>query len=532
MDKKEQKIYCSLDIETSGFDPEVAEVLEVGFAFFVIEAREGNAKESTSEANINAKGTSRIKIVEEYTQVFKPTREVPQNILALTGITLKELEQAPSFSKHRDYIQSKLKNSTIVGHNVAFDIKFLQSLGLEFKGEVIDTLDIIQFILPTHHSYNLENLMHTFKVEHKDAHRALADSKAAISLLEKMLGVYQNFPERLKNDIQSLLKKQYFPWAELLEAKIHPQALEQAKEVGVVKESHYPDFKLKDKVIYNFPLGKSCVEDLSALLNAQQSKVLLVLPRLSQAVSLWKAGLAQALFPPELQFNEKKFERALEKKNLTLDQVKFLLKVLVWRATNWQRDSILDLNLSFFGGQFKELNAGGKLQEFARPKIVATDFSTFALLSNLGLYKNRFLVVMGLNEFEQAASNGLGNKVSWGFINFHLKSFYNPETGLGDQKFLQPVTELLKATDLFFGLAHALLQQDGQNFQYYKVTSDALYSEEFVRLQQAAVNYAAKIEQLNKEIESREFEDSRQNLLAFFEQQDNRVRRSEEHTSE
>ena len=33
---EKEKIYCSLDIETSGFDPLVAEVLEVGFVMFII----------------------------------------------------------------------------------------------------------------------------------------------------------------------------------------------------------------------------------------------------------------------------------------------------------------------------------------------------------------------------------------------------------------------------------------------------------------------------------------------------------------
>jgi DNA polymerase III epsilon subunit-like protein len=34
MSRKKDNIYCSLDIETSGFDPLSNEILEVGFAFF------------------------------------------------------------------------------------------------------------------------------------------------------------------------------------------------------------------------------------------------------------------------------------------------------------------------------------------------------------------------------------------------------------------------------------------------------------------------------------------------------------------
>ena len=91
-------------------------------------------------------------------------------------------------------------NAIIVGHNIVFDIRFLEKNGIKFSGQTIDTLDLVQIFLPTHHSYNLENLMHTFGISHKEAHRALADSKAAISLLEKLLAVFSSFPEELKKE--------------------------------------------------------------------------------------------------------------------------------------------------------------------------------------------------------------------------------------------------------------------------------------------------------------------------------------------
>src|SRR6266404_6297563 len=171
----EHKIYCSLDIETSGFDPSNNEILEVGFAFFVLT-------------------NTGIKITDEFTQVFKPSKPVSPQIFGLTGISQKELENAPRFEEFREILQNKLGEAVIVGHNVIFDIKFLEAFGLKFSGQIIDTLDLVQWLLPTHHSYNLENLMHTFGISHKEAHRALADSKAALGLLEKLLQVYSGFP--------------------------------------------------------------------------------------------------------------------------------------------------------------------------------------------------------------------------------------------------------------------------------------------------------------------------------------------------
>ena len=131
----DNQIYCSLDIETTGFDPLKEEILEVGFVFFKL-------------------GKKKIELLEEWTQVFKPGKAVTPQILALTGITEKEIERAPKFSEHRDFIQKKLGDAIIVGHNITFDTKFLEGFGIKFSGPTIDTLDLAQWLLPTHHSYN------------------------------------------------------------------------------------------------------------------------------------------------------------------------------------------------------------------------------------------------------------------------------------------------------------------------------------------------------------------------------------------
>lgn len=515
--------YCSLDIETSGFDPKISDLLEVGFVFFIVEAKEGIAK--GGRAKTGAKGTaSGFKIIEEYTQVFKPTREVPANILGLTGILKEELEEAPAFEEHRAKIQEKLRNATIVGHNVAFDLNFLKALGLEFNGPVIDTLEIVQFILPTHHSYNLENLMHVFQVGHKDAHRALADSKAAVKLLEKMLRVYNGFPEELKFQVQKLLTAHNLPWKELLFTAMEGLTLPPKNKTRPLFKPDYKNIEIKDGVIYNFPLGENCVEDLALLLKSQPQKALLVVPKTQQASNLWKSGLAQAIFPPELHFNEKKFQKLLESKNITAEEAKFLIKILVWQRTNWQTDSIIDLNLSFTGGQFRNLITGGKLKEKLRHHLATCDLPTFFMLSQRGMHKDRAVVIAGLNEFEAAVSAGISSKVAWGFVNYHLKSYYNEEIGTGDGKFKEPITKLLDASDLFFGLVSALLQTDPPTFQYYKITPEVASSADFVKIKAAADNFIEKIKDYNSVIKSEDLEQTARNLSDFFVQDVNYVK--------
>src|SRR3989344_8318620 len=166
--KIKQTIYCSLDIETSEFDPSVGEILEIGMVFFHLRK-------------------DRVEIVKEYDAVFKPAKQVAPRILALTGITEEELVNARPFAEYSKEIQELVKDCVIVGHNIDFDTKFLEAFGIKFSGRKIDTINLAQIFLPTFPSYNLEGLMNFLEVEHKNAHRALADAKASLIVMEKLL---------------------------------------------------------------------------------------------------------------------------------------------------------------------------------------------------------------------------------------------------------------------------------------------------------------------------------------------------------
>jgi len=501
---KQQKIYCSLDIETSGFDPLKNEILEVGFVFFEL-------------------GEKGFKVTKEWTSVFKPLKQVPANILGLTGITLDELDKAPDFTEHKEFLQGSLGSAVIVGHNVNFDIKFLESFGITFSGEVLDTLDLVQFLMPTHHSYNLENLMHTFGIEHKDAHRALADSKAALLVLEKMIRLFWGFPEILQHKMTDFMELHAAPYKDLFLVKLQPDAVVSKKNEP--KKDSVEKIMFESNRVYNLPLGNGLVSSTALRLQKPQEKVLLVVPKIQQVMALWKQGLlGQALFSPEVQFNETKFTALVNKKELMPDQVKFALKILVWKYTNWQTNTILDLNLSFFGGQFRTLVTGGKFPARLTPGLVCCDQQTFLSLSKLGLYNSRFVVIIGLSEFEQQASSNISTKVSWGYITYLLKSVYNPELPAGEEKFKETVEQGLLAGDLFFGLVNALLQSDPPGYLYYKINSETEYSTEYQKIKQAAASFCEKLVQLNKVLKIDDILRYSENLNGFFDNKPNCVK--------
>lgn len=500
-------LYCSLDIETTGFDPLKDEVLEVGFVFF----------------EVNKKG---IVLNEEYTQVFKPSREVPAKILGLTGISQKELDEASKFSEHREVIQTKLKDSVIVGHNIIFDIKFLESLGIKFSGLTIDTLDLVQWLLPTHHSYNLENLMHFFGISHKDAHRALADAKASLQVLEKLLGIYSGLSTNLKINIERLIQGKNFVWESFLAFKFPKTAIgyENKSPKRVLGGNSALSWDaLKNKHIYNIPFGLNISEQILPTLNKAKKKTLLVVPKKQQVLKLSEDFGIEPVFDEDDCFDEKKFIDFVSRPELSTDETKFILKVLVWQEQNPESQNLLDLNLSFFGGQFKNL-INGKVSSEPKSKVACIDHKTFLYLAKLGKLSKRFVVVAGLFEFETSVTFGIGYRVGWGALIYFLKSYYNPENPTNSEIYKEPVEELFKATDMFFGLTMVLLNKQETTFNNIKITSEFTYSQEYGKVQKASESFLEKIKIYNQILKSEKLESFVQNLTQFFLNEKNTVK--------
>jgi len=508
----ENKKYCSLDIETSGFDPVKDEILEIGFAFFEI-----GKSDKSDESEVG----SRIKITNEYSKVFKPEREVSETILALTGITNEELKGAPKFSEHLEEIQNKLKDAVLVGHNIGFDIKFLQGLGVKFSGTSIDTLDLVQFILPTHPSYNLENLMHYFGVPHIEAHRALADAKASLKVLAGLIETFSGFPLKLKQEIITLLKPSNLAFKDVLGIGIKGLSLKpNTNKAKPITLAHL--IELKDKTFYNFPLGIDIASVLAKNLEKSKTKNLLVVPNTKLVLDLQRMGLCQGAFASEQLFKTEAFNALKDKPILSADELKFVLKILVWQNTNWQTENISDLNLSFFGGQFRHLIVGETPKENKTSKFIACDLEAFLEFKAKGWYKNRKAVFLGLADLEKALSGNIGEKLSWSRASFLLKTAYNPETGLGNIKFKKAVEEGLSSCDLFFGLVSAFLQIDPPGF--LQIKPEEIEENILNKIRAAAENFAVKLALINKQIASDEIEDFSRRLNKFFIPEKNTVK--------
>jgi DNA polymerase III epsilon subunit-like protein len=490
-------LFCSLDIETSGFDPVEGEILEVGLVFFRVE-------------------DGKIKTLNEWQSTFKPAKPVSPRILALTGITEEELENSPHFSEKHQELQDLVKDSVIVGHNINFDIKFLEAFGIQFCGRSIDSLDLAQIFLPTKTSYNLESMMGFLGVDHKDAHRALADAKASLIVVERLLGYYCSFPKDLKKRIKDLFAECKPDLAYLLDVNVEPVELKSEKQVLEVVESSEVSEALKaDNQIVSFPLGVDYYSYVFGALKKGRSKVLLVVPDKKVLYKIWQQGLAFPVFLNDDVYDSKRFE-AMAGESSEFEDKCFVAKILVWQELNWQSKSLIDVNFAFAGNKYRNLICGESedllWEGWESEKVLAIDHASFIAYPKNSELLKRKTIILDLNAFEEALSEEASEKVSWQDFVYAMKQIYDPISGYGRKRHEREVLQGLEDIDLFFGMATISLKKINPADYAIRITSEIQNGDVFKGVCELAEQFLVKMENLNHVLSSQRLKENVETL--------------------
>jgi polyribonucleotide nucleotidyltransferase len=151
-----------IDVETTGTDPKMSDLVEV--------------------AAVKIQGT---KIVDRWSTFVNPGRPIVGN--QMHGIADKDVSGAPSPKEAADQLLAFVGDAKIVGHNVGFDLGFIEEAkgdGFRFQpGQYLDTLVIAREGYPSAESYKLPDLARFFGIELSQVHRALPDAEATANLL-------------------------------------------------------------------------------------------------------------------------------------------------------------------------------------------------------------------------------------------------------------------------------------------------------------------------------------------------------------
>lgn len=162
-----------VDVETTGASPDYGDrVIELGIARV-----EGG------------------RIVAEYQQLIDPRRRVSYAITALTGISQQMVDSQPTFAEQLPAAMDLLAGAAVLGHNVRFDLGFLnrefRSAGQEMSrvlGDVpvFDTVRLARKLFGRGGN-GLQKLAPRLGVLPTAAHRALADCVTTHGVFDKLL---------------------------------------------------------------------------------------------------------------------------------------------------------------------------------------------------------------------------------------------------------------------------------------------------------------------------------------------------------
>lgn len=198
-------MFISLDLETTGIDPLKNKIIEFGAVKFDLPKSEKTTRDHTTTHDHSS--TDQLVPVETLQILINPQTALPDIIKHITHITDDELKNAPSFESKAQEIKDFIGDLPIVGHNIQFDVSFLNANGLNITNPLYDTFPFSSIIFPDLTTYSLEILTEKLNLSHEEKHRALEDSIAAMELFLKLSEKFQELPEETIKKIHELCKK-------------------------------------------------------------------------------------------------------------------------------------------------------------------------------------------------------------------------------------------------------------------------------------------------------------------------------------
>lgn len=179
-------MYCVVDLETTGFDPNYDEIIEIS---------------AIKVVNNN--------VVDKFSSLTKleHTDSISEYITKLTGITNDMIKDAPNLENVLTDFLNFVGNNIIVGHNINFDIRFLYDncfyyFKKPFTNDYIDTMRISRKLLPDLNNHKLKTISKHYNIDYSNAHRGLTDCNITYncfnSLKDEVLTQYNSIEEFTK----------------------------------------------------------------------------------------------------------------------------------------------------------------------------------------------------------------------------------------------------------------------------------------------------------------------------------------------
>ncbi len=162
--------FCVLDLETTGGSPDTCGITEIG----AVKIRGGE-------------------VLGTFQTLVNPGCIIPPNVALLTGLTDAVVRRAPPVDAVLPTFLEFMGGAVIVGHNVRFDLGFLQASIRRYGGPLLgnqklDTLALARRLLADEvPRFALGELAMRLRLPHQPSHRALDDAWATVDLLHLLI---------------------------------------------------------------------------------------------------------------------------------------------------------------------------------------------------------------------------------------------------------------------------------------------------------------------------------------------------------
>ncbi len=163
--------FVVLDLETTGLDPAVDEIIDIGAVRFTSRRSE-----------------------DEFTTLVRPLRHISAFITNLTGISDNMVRYAPRIDEVLPQLREFIGDAVIVGHNIRFDLNFLAAAGLVLDNPVVDTYELASVLLPGASRYGLGALGYMLGIPLRATHRALDDARVNQYLYLALAEIAEELP--------------------------------------------------------------------------------------------------------------------------------------------------------------------------------------------------------------------------------------------------------------------------------------------------------------------------------------------------
>lgn len=185
-DKDLSQTFVVFDLETTGFSNKNDKITEIG-----------------------AVKVENFKVVDRFSQLINPEKDISYKVQELTGITNDLIKDKPTIEEVLPKFVEFIGDSVLVAHNADFDMGFMQQKcreqNIEFKNTSVDTLTLARTLLPHMKRFRLNLIAKELGIPLLNHHRAVDDAEATAHIFIKFLEMIRKKGGEKLSDVNAIL---------------------------------------------------------------------------------------------------------------------------------------------------------------------------------------------------------------------------------------------------------------------------------------------------------------------------------------